>query len=247
MSAAADARRSVAIAGAFTAAGLAVLVALGLWQMQRLAWKTDLIARVESRIGLQPVPLPAEAAWEGLDLEALDYTPVTLTGRFRHELESHVFIALTDSAGPLHGPGYWIVTPFALAAGGTVLVNRGFVPEPFRDAATRGAGQVEGEVTLDGILRRPERRGPFTPADQPADNLWFTRDPAAIGSARGIEVAPFYVDAAASATPAGGLPQAGETRVRFRNEHLQYALTWFSLAGVLVLVYVLWARRRLSS
>ncbi|HEX7776586.1 MAG TPA: SURF1 family cytochrome oxidase biogenesis protein, partial [Parvibaculum sp.] len=125
---------------------------------------------------------------------------------------------------------------------------RGFVPEARKDPATRKAGEIDGETTLTGVARAPQARGAFDAKDDPARNIWFTRDPVTMAAALKLgNVAPFYVEA--DATPnAGGLPVGGRTRVNIRNEHLQYAITWFGLALVLVGVYLSyhWSQGRIG-
>jgi surfeit locus 1 family protein len=231
-----------------TLLGLAVLIALGSWQLQRLAWKNDLVATVEARLAATTIPAPPPTAWPALDLEALDYQPVSVTGRYLHDREVHVFIGLTQPRGPVGGPGYFVLTPLQTAEGWTVIVNRGFVPQERKDPATRAEGQVAGEVTVSGLLRRPELRNPFTPADDPGRNIWFTRDPAAIAAALdlpGGEVAPYTTDAAYDPAQPGGIPQGGESVVSFPNNHLIYALTWYGLGVVLLAVFFAFARGRL--
>ncbi len=223
-----------------------VLLALGVWQLQRLQVKNALIATINERIDAPAAVIPARSTWKGLDVAALAYRRVSARGRFDHGRELHVFTHLPKPKGPHGGSGYWIVTPFILDGGGSVLVNRGFVPQENRAPSTRIAGQVEGTVTLSGIVRQSQRRGPFTPRDEPEKNLWFTRDAAAM--ARYLKLpanAPFLIDADASSPP-GGLPQGGETRLRIANQHLQYALTWFALAACLIGVYIVysWPRVR---
>jgi surfeit locus 1 family protein len=121
------------------------------------------------------------------------------------------------------------------------MVNRGFVPEAKRDVATRAAGEIAGPVDIVGVMRWPDQRGWFSPADSPNGNLWFTRDPLAIAAAKGLPaVAPFYVEQE-SPVPPGGLPLPGKLVPKLRNEHLQYALTWFGLAIVLVVAFGVWA------
>ncbi|MCC6982170.1 MAG: SURF1 family protein [Bauldia sp.] len=239
--------RSLLAPGIATLAGLAILIGLGTWQLQRLAWKNELIATVDARLAAEPIAAPPPAAWAGLDLDALDYQPVTVTGRFLHDREAHVFIGLTQPRGPLGGPGYFILTPLETADGWTVIVNRGFVPQDRKDPATRAEGQVSGEVNVTGLLRRPELRNPFTPADEPDRNMWFTRDPAAIAAAvvPGAEAAPYTIDAAYDPAQPGGIPQGGESVVSFPNNHLMYALTWYGLGLVLVVVFIAFARGRL--
>lgn len=238
--------------GLLLAAGLAfvLLIGLGTWQLQRLAWKEALIAAATSRVHAPPEPPPSPGLWPQLDRAALaarDFTPVMLTGQFLPG-EAHVYTVISDAHGPFSGPGWWLVSPFALETGGVVLVNRGFVPDGRQDPATRpGSAAPAGRVTLTGLLRPPEASGMFTPAADPAKNVWFTRDPAQLGPALGVvpaDLAPFTVDAAAASTPPVGLPQAGETRLNFPNNHLNYALTWFGLAAALAGVTLVYLRRR---
>lgn len=228
---------------------LAVLIALGAWQVERLAWKNALVAAVEDRTARPPAILPPPAVWRALDQDGFDFTPLIVTGRFLHDREAHVFAVLTSPRGPFGGQGYRIVTPLVLADGTTVLVNRGFVPLDRKDPATRKDGQIDGNLTISGLARRSEPSGSFTPADDRVRNVWFTRDVGKLAEAAGLppdRVFPFTLDALASATPSGGLPQGGETIVAFTNNHLQYAVTWFGLALTLVGVYGVFAWKRLS-
>jgi surfeit locus 1 family protein len=233
--------------GSFALLAFASLVALGTWQLQRLHWKEGLIRAVSERATVPALPLPPEAEWPRLDRDALEYRHVAATGRFRHEDEIRVFTDLPSPKGPAGGSGFWVMTPLALPDGSTIIVNRGFVPHDRADPGTRLQGQTEGPVTIAGLARWSEDRNPFTPADNAAKGEWFTRDPLAIAAAAGIgRVAPFFIDAEAS--PPGGLPQGGETRLVFPNRHLEYALTWYGLAGSLVGVFAVFAwRRRRSS
>ncbi|WP_371348981.1 SURF1 family protein [Ancylobacter sp. IITR112] len=224
----------------------AVLVGLGLWQLQRLAWKETLIAQVEARIHQDPVPLPPEADWGQIDFAKDEYRRVTVQGRFRHDLEVQVYALVDQEPDGSGGPGYWVVTPLGLADGAYVLVNRGFVPLTRKAPATRAEGQVDGLVTVTGLLRLPEEAALFTPANDAARDAWYVRDPDAIASAKGlVRVAPFLIDADATANP-GGLPRGGLTRIVFPNRHLEYALTWFGLAASLAGVFAayVWSRRR---
>lgn len=232
--------RSLLLLGILALGAFIILIGLGTWQVQRLHWKEDLLARVQTRIAEAPVPLPPPSEWAGLDLQDWEYRPVEARGRFRHDLESRVYMLLTESRGPLEGPGYWIVTPLELDGGGTVLVNRGFVPLDRMDKVVR----LEGEQTVSGLLRGPEGRNMFTPDDKPDERLFYARDPAAIVPALGLhDAAPFTIDA--GETPPGGLPQAGETRVSFPNRHLEYALTWYGLAAALAGVVAAFTLSRL--
>jgi surfeit locus 1 family protein len=166
---------------------------------------------------------------------------VTVAGTFRHDLEVHVYAALADPNGPIGGQGFFVLTPLETEAGWTVIVNRGFVPEARKEAAIRAEGQIEGRVEVAGLLRPPQGRNAFTPADDPDDNIWFTRDPAAIGEELGLSsnLAPYYIDAFLDPDLPGGLPQGGETELVFSNNHLQYAITWYGLALALAVIVAL--------
>jgi len=225
-------------AAAAVVAAIAVFLGLGAWQVQRLAWKRDLIARVEARLDAAPVAVPGPDAWDGLTRDADEYARVTVGGRFLHDREVQT-LAVTE-----RGSGYWVVTPLA-TRDFTLLVNRGFVPADRRDPATRTEGQVPGEVTVSGLLRLSEPGGGFLRANRPAAGRWYSRDVAAIAAAAGLggPVAPYFVDADAAPNP-GGLPIGGMTVVHFRNPHLSYALTWFALAAGLGWLALRAPRRR---
>jgi len=221
----------------------AVLISLGVWQVQRKAWKEGLVAMLTERLAAPPQGLPAPAAWLQLDQAGDEYRRVTFTATFDNSREALVYAAASafrpDVADA--GPGYWVLTPARLADGGIVIVNRGFVPDGRKDPQTRPDGEVSGPLDMVGAMRWPEARHWFTPNDDPAHNLWFVRDPAAIAVAKGLgSLAPFYVEQEAPVPP-GGWPQPGKLVVNLPDNHLQYALTWFGLAAVLVGVFVSWA------
>ncbi|MEQ8281901.1 MAG: SURF1 family protein [Parvibaculum sp.] len=222
-----------------TAAMLPVLLGLGFWQVERLEWKRNLMATMAERMAADPVALPAPEAWPSLDAAALEYTRVSLTGRFMHEHELHYFTQAETGA-----PGYAVIVPLLLdgEADAVVLVDRGFVPVAMKDPAMRAAAQPEGRVSLTGILRTPQRRGSFDGADDPQNNVWMVRDPARMGAHLGLtQVAPFIVEAEIGPS-AGPWPKAGRTRVDLPNNHLDYALTWFGLALVLTAIYLIYHR-----
>lgn len=218
--------------------GLTVLLGLGVWQVQRLLWKQDLIDTVTAQMAEPPVALPARiddpAVWR--------YRRVTVTGTFLHDKEIHLIAH--DGHGRL---GYNVITPLVRQdGGGTVLVNRGWVSTDNKDPATRAEGQVSGVVTIDGIVRLPWRQGWFVPDNDVQANVWFWGDVTGMAAAAGVDAPALLVGADATANP-GDLPVGGQTRVTFRNDHLQYALTWFALAICLVVIYVLFSRRRVDS
>lgn len=225
----------------------AVLISLGTWQMERLAWKNALVAQVEARVSEPPIPAPSAGAWDDLDRREDEYRPVTAQGRFDHSREVLIYTVLPETSHPYKGPGFFVLTPLIQADGSAILVNRGFVPEDRRAPAGRAQGQVEGPVTVTGLMRFPEEANWFVPANAPERNAWYRRDPEEIGRAKGLDrVAPYTIDADATPNP-GGLPQGGETRLSFPNKHLEYALTWYGLAATLVGVYVAFVVTRLRN
>ncbi|MBB5222714.1 surfeit locus 1 family protein [Amaricoccus macauensis] len=223
-------RSVVALTGVLLA--IALFLGLGVWQVERRAWKLDLIARVDARLAAAPVPAPGPPDWAGIGRDD-EYTRVTATGHFLNDHETPV-LAVT-----IHGSGSWILTPFVTPEF-TVLVNRGFVPPDKRDPATREA--PDGEVTVTGLLRLAEPGGGFLRSNDPAAGRWYSRDVAAITAQDGLgPAAPYFIDADATPNP-GGLPIGGLTVVSFRNTHLIYALTWFGLAAGLAALA--WRSRR---
>jgi surfeit locus 1 family protein len=212
-------------------------VALGIWQVQRRAWKLDLIARVEAGARAAPVPAPGPARWPGLDVHGSEYRRVAAAGIFLHDRETLV------QAVTVRGAGFWVLTPLRTPQG-IILINRGFVPPGRRDPASRATGQAAGPVTVTGLLRATEPGGGFLRTNDPAGHRWYSRDVPAIAAAQGVgPAAPFFIDADATPNP-GGWPVGGLTVLRFNNNHLVYALTWFGLAGISLAAFLLLLRRK---
>lgn len=208
-------------------AAIAILIGLGIWQVQRRAWKLTLIDRVEERVHARPIALPPPAAWPAATAASDEYRHVSVTGRPLNDQETLVR-AVTEE-----GPGFWVLTPLLRDDGTMVLINRGFVPAEKRDPATRPDGNAPHTVEITGLMRMTEPRGGFLRDNDPGHDRWYSRDVAAIAAARGFnEVAPFFIDADA-APNAGVYPIGGLTVIRFPNNHLIYALTWFALAFML--------------
>lgn len=219
-----------------------VLVALGTWQVQRLAWKNALVATIEERVRAEPVPL-AEVLSDARSVADQEYRRVTLTGVYEHGSERHFFATFDGESG------YYVYTPLKLASGEFVFVNRGFVPFDRKEAETRADGQVSGSVTVTGLLRAglTEKPSWLVPDNDPAKNIFYWKDIRAMRESSGLpEGAPvlgFFVDADATPNP-GGLPVGGVTMIDLPNNHLQYALTWYGLAATLVLVLAVALYRR---
>ena len=208
---------------ALALAAIALFLALGIWQVQRLSWKRALIAQVDARLAAAPVPAPGPAAWRGIgDRDA--YTRVVVQGHYLTGQDTYTQ-ALTEA-----GAGYWLLTPLATTGGWIVLVNRGFVP-----TAARGQiAPLPDPTRVSGLLRVAEPDGGFLRANDPAADRWHSRDVAAIAEKRGLaRTAPYFIDADAGGS---GWPRGGMTVVRFRNSHLVYALTWFGLAALVALL-----------
>jgi surfeit locus 1 family protein len=230
--------------GFFSLLGVALLISLGVWQLHRLAWKEALIAQVTSRVGAPPAPLPSEADWPRLLPSEYEYRHVRVAGTFDTRRQVFVYRALETPRGQYGGPGYLVLTPLRLAEGGTILVNRGFVPDERKQAVAAQSLSPDATVDVTGLMRSPEPRTWFTPADDPAKGEWFTRDPAAIGAAMKLDrLAPFTIDADANADPAA-LPEGGETVISFPNNHLAYAFTWFGMAAALIGVFTAFALKK---
>lgn len=213
---------------------VAALIALGTWQVYRLSWKLDLIARVDARVHAEPVVPPARADWGKVNAADDEYRRVTATGAFENDKETVV------TASTALGAGYWVITPLRLADGSAILINRGFVPTDRRDPASRPESWIAGPASVTGLMRMSEPKGMLLRSNDPVADRWYSRDVTAIAEKRGIaDVAPFFVDA--DATPnAGGLPVGGLTVLDFPNNHLVYAITWYVLAIMVagLLVYI---------
>ncbi|NYT32197.1 SURF1 family protein [Rhizobium sp. WYCCWR 11128] len=217
----------------------AALSALGTWQVERLAWKRDLIARVDQRVHASPVPAPARADWDQVNATDDEYRRVTAAGMLANDKETLVY------ASTALGPGYWVLAPLTLADGTSILINRGFVPTDRRDPASRREGELSGRVEITGLMRMTEPKGSLLRSNDVAADRWYSRDVAAIAEKRGIgAIAPYFIDADAAASP-GGLPVGGLTVIAFPNNHLVYAITWYALAAMVLalLVFILRGER----
>jgi surfeit locus 1 family protein len=237
-------RGGLAIPTLFALAVLITLVWLGSWQLQRKAWKESLIDTLEQRLSATPVTVPPRAAWAGLVRSEHEFRRVKFVGAFPPGESALVYASGSALRRDVAGPGYWVFAPARTATGAVIVVNRGFVPEGSQDAATRALTENSDPIELVGAMRWPERPAWFAPKDDPGHNLWFVRDHLAIAVAKGWgEVAPFFIELE-SPQPPGGLPRPGRLEVNLRNEHLQYAITWYGLAVVFAGMFVLWLRGR---
>jgi surfeit locus 1 family protein len=235
------ATRGLLLFTAFSAAALAFLIGLGVWQLQRLEWKEGLIAQIEARAHAEPISLK-EAVTRANAGEDVGYLRVRIEGRFDHGKERYLY-ALSDGT-----PGWHVITPLETPEGEVVLIDRGFVPNGFREPSSRAQGEINDTVAVTGLARTPEAKGLFVPDNEPAENRWFWRDLGAMAKsmfpAGTPDVAPFMLEAERSDVP-GRWPLGGQTKLDLPNNHLQYALTWFLLALCLVVIYVIYVRSRL--
>jgi surfeit locus 1 family protein len=237
-------RRSLVVPIIAAACAFALLIGLGTWQVERKAWKEALIATVSERFAGPPAALPPPADWARLDAARDEFRRVRFTAEFLNDKEALVYTTGSSLHGGEAGPGYWVFTP-ARVGERIVMVNRGFVPQERKDPASRPQGEIAGPTQIVGVMRWPEQPGLFTPAADPAKNLWFARESTAIAQAKGLtSVAPFYVEQEAPPAP-GGLPQAGALQPSFPNNHLGYAITWYGLALVLAGSFAVWFAGRL--
>jgi len=216
---------AVALTALFVTA-FAGFIALGSWQLQRRAWKLDLVERVDQRVHAPAVAAPLPERWRSMNRDADEYRRVRLAGTYLHDRETLVQ-AVTELGG-----GYWVMTPLQTPEGNIVLVNRGFVAPDRRDRSKRSGIEPSGVVTVTGLVRFSEPAGGllgWLRRNDPTAERWYRRDVAAITSARRLpdNSAPWFLDADAIA---GTEPVGGLTVISFSNNHLVYALTWFALA-----------------
>jgi cytochrome oxidase assembly protein ShyY1 len=191
------------------------------------------------------VPLPPASQWARLNPAQDEFRRVMLTGSFEQKPDANVFSSGSSLRPDVSGVGAFVFAPLRLSSGeGVVVINRGFVAD---SDLPRIAAITPGAITLTGYLRFPETAGVLTPNAEQAKRLWFLRDQRAMAMANGWgEVAPFYLDLESPA-PMGGLPKPGPLEVHLKDDHLQYAITWFGLAFVVMVTFVVWAigqRRR---
>jgi len=229
----------------FMIIGIVILCGLGTWQVKRLYWKEDLIAKVEERTSLSAKPINAflngdviKANWP--------YHPITVEGIFDHSNEVYFFTTSIEGRS-----GWNVHTPMLLDSGKYLIVNRGFVSYDLRNPELRSEGQVDGRQSITGLIRVPETQKPNTwfPENNPQKRELYWRNLSAfenlMGKEKGREFIQFFVDANDEPIR-GGWPKGGTTIIAFSNSHLQYAVTWYGLALALFGVgsFFLYTRRQ---
>lgn len=214
----------------FTSIMLVCLLSLGFWQVERLEWKLGLIAQIEERAFMEPVALPVDVS----DLNALEYQSVIIYGFFNNAHEMTLY-----SVGPNGEPGYDLYTPFYTSEEETIIVNRGWVPESLKNIVDRPESLSTGQSTVTGLLRQPTSKLWYGPENEPDNNNWFYGDIQAMAIAQDlVDVYPMYLFAARTSDD-NRFPIAGRTEINIVNNHFDYVLTWFGLAIVLLIIYVI--------
>jgi cytochrome oxidase assembly protein ShyY1 len=246
MRVAASRRRGRFSFGIFTLAMVAVFIGLGLWQLQRRAEKHALIAALTERLASTPAPLPPPSQWSALTAGQDEFSRVSFAATYPHLPDAMVYSAGSAVREDISGPGTWAFLPARLPTGEMVAINTGFVPNTMQDRAVedRAVARLvtDRQVGLTGYIRFPEAAGLLTPAENPDKRLWFTRDHLAMAHRLGWgQVAPFYIDLE-TPVPESSIPKPGPLDVHLKDDHLQYAITWFALAAAVMIAFAVWMR-----
>jgi cytochrome oxidase assembly protein ShyY1 len=245
-----EAARKPGVAGfmLFTLLLTAAFVALGVWQLQRRAAKHELIAALTERLAAAPAALPPPAQWAALTPARDEFRRVSFTATYAALPDAMVYSSGSAVRKDASGPGTWAFLPARLPGGEIVVIDAGFVENTMQDRSVEDRAVKKlvtgAPVALTGYLRFPEAPGWLTPAANHDKRLWFVRDHLAIASAlHWGAVAPFYVDLEQPA-PENGIPRPGPLDVHLKDDHLQYAITWFTLAGAVLVAFLVWLRGR---
>jgi cytochrome oxidase assembly protein ShyY1 len=239
-------RRGVAGFGIFTLVMVALLTGLGVWQLQRRTEKHALIAALTERLASAPEALPSPAQWNGLKPDRDEFRRVRFAATYQSAPDAMVYSSGSAVRSDISGPGTWAFMPAALPGGGTIVINAGFVQNTMQDRTQQDRAVMRlvtnEPVMLTGYLRFPEKAGLLTPAENIAKRLWFTRDHFSMAHVLGWgEVAPFYIDLE-TPVPESGIPKPGPLEIHLKDDHLQYAITWFGLAGAVMIAFGVWWR-----
>ena len=244
--------------GLFTLAMVALFAGLGVWQLQRRVEKHALIAALTERLAAAPEALPPAAQWPALTPAKDEFRRVRFAASYAPGPDAMVYSSGSAVREDISGPGTWAFLPARLSTGESVVINAGFVQNTMQDRAQQDRAVkpllTGAPVTLTGYLRFPESAGMLTPPENTAKRLWFTRDHLAMARVlgwgrEGSQIAPFYIDLE-TPVPASGIPKPGPLEVHLKDDHVQYAITWFALAGAVVIAFAVWwraQRRALSS
>jgi cytochrome oxidase assembly protein ShyY1 len=240
-------RRGAVGLAVVTALILALLLGLGFWQLQRRVEKRALIAALTERLEAATGALPLAAQWGALTAARDEFRRVSFSATFESAPDAMVYSSGSAVRTDISGPGTWAFVPAQLPAGETVVVNTGFVQNTMQDRTLEDRAVTRlvtgAPVTLTGYLRFPETAGVLTPQEDLTKRLWFIRDHLAmaqkLGWGQAGRVAPFYIDLE-SPVPESGIPLPGPLEVHLKDDHLQYAITWFGLAGAVLIAFGVW-------
>jgi cytochrome oxidase assembly protein ShyY1 len=232
--------------GIFTLAMVAVFTGLGLWQLQRRVEKHALIAALTERLSAAPQPLPSTSQWHALKPARDEFRHVSFKATYASVPDAMVYSSGSAVRDDISGPGTWAFMPARVANGETIVINTGFVQNTMQERALEDRAVrplLTGEpAEMTGYIRFPDSAGPLTPGENPAKRLWFTRDHLAMAKALGWgEVAPFYIDLE-QPVPPNGIPKPGPLAMHLKDDHLQYAITWFALACAVMIAFGVWWR-----
>jgi len=222
------------------------LLSLGFWQLQRRTAKHALIAALTERLAGAPGALPAAATWSALTPANDEFRRVAFTATLKPVPDAMVYSSGSGVRTDVPGPVTWAFLPAQLPSGETVVINAGFVQNTMQDRAQQDRAVARlitgGPVAMTGYLRFPEAAGALTPNDDVKKRLWFTRDQRDMAKALGWgAVAPFYIDLETPA-PDSGIPKPGPLEVHLKDDHLQYAITWFGLAAAVLAAFGVWVK-----
>ena len=242
--------------GVFTLVMVALFVGLGVWQLQRRLEKHALIAALTERLAVAPGSLPSPAQWSSLTPARDEFRRVSFPAVYQYAPDAMVYSSGSAVRDDISGPGTWAFMPARLPTGEIVVINAGFVQNTMQEREQQDRAVTRlittAPVMLSGYIRFPEAAGVLTPPENLAKRLWFTRDHLAMSralgwGADGRPVAPFYIDLE-QPVPASGIPKPGPLQVHLKDDHMQYAITWFGLAGAVVIAFGIWllGQRRAS-
>ncbi len=219
-----------------TVPAVIIMLGLGVWQLQRLQWKTEIMERIAERTAQAPANFEGGLTW---DESKDEYRRIRLRGSFVHDQELYLAARSRNN-----NVGFHVITPFVLTNGMAVLVNRGWVPSERRDPAKRAEGQIKGETDVVALVRLTQKQGMMQPDNDPAKNVWFYVDVEEMKKASGVATEiDYWFEADATPNP-GGFPIGGQTRISLPNDHLQYAVTWFVFAVTLTVIFLIYSYRR---
>ncbi len=213
---------------------LFLVIGLGVWQVQRLEWKTSMIEQIDARLQAEAVDIRSIADSLPANLFAL----VQLQGEWLHDKE--VILAGRYYRNKL---GHHVLTPLRLESGELVVVNRGWVPKDQKSQESRPESLTSGVVSLEGIVQPMNQRNMFTPENNPAKGEWYWVERAALEAYVGSPLLDGYVEQVRLPDSGVSLPIAADKDVEVRNDHLMYAITWFAIACSMMVIYVVYHRQ----